>query len=96
MLVLLLLLQVVYFNSIKVRLKRSSNANPARPLSYFNSIKVRLKPPCHLRPAGASMHFNSIKVRLKLDGESVFICHCKFQFHKGTIKTVCVRDVEHS
>ena len=34
------------------------------------------------------LYFNSIKVRLKLDDDIIAFIAEKFQFHKGTIKTM--------
>ena len=55
---------------------------------YFNSIKVRLK----LKPLAMSYDtfddFNSIKVRLKRLAYEINMFYRKFQFHKGTIKTL--------
>ena len=54
----------------------------------FNSIKVRLEPYDGNDVQDLSRNFNSIKVRLEL----TFLQHktmiLKFQFHKGTIRTM--------
>ena len=54
---------------------------------YFNSIKVRLKLYCE-SVIPSDRNFNSIKVRLKLSKIIQILEFIKFQFHKGTIKTV--------
>ena len=62
-------------------------------LSNFNSIKVRLKPTASAVKELNHAHFNSIKVRLK---QAIFIkisYLLRFQFHKGTIKTIAVSEL---
>ena len=83
------------FNSIKVRLKRSLGPIALQGLPNFNSIKVRLKldSPQDLR--SSLWNFNSIKVRLKPTGSSAVPHTRKFQFHKGTIKTI-IRSIKSS
>ena len=55
----------------------------------FNSIKVRLKHLLLRTHNRCHHHFNSIKVRLKLHFPCTTLRNClKFQFHKGTIKTL--------
>ena len=44
MFTLKLLLQLLNFNSIKVRLEHNLNLASKRAKDYFNSIKVRLEP----------------------------------------------------
>ena len=58
----------------------------------FNSIKVRLKPLFRIITSLPISNFNSIKVRLKLPAQIVKPSTPKFQFHKGTIKTVALQD----
>ena len=58
-------IQLTYFNSIKVRLKRSSFKTKGVELGHFNSIKVRLKHRISAEADSANSNFNSIKVRLK-------------------------------
>ena len=54
----------------------------------FNSIKVRLKPQSAHLIVKLMFYFNSIKVRLKQQASSEKTDEKKFQFHKGTIKTI--------
>ena len=58
----------------------------------FNSIKVRLKLDDAQKEIYSLLDFNSIKVRLKPDilGSLSSAIH-KFQFHKGTIKTLSLK-----
>ena len=58
-------------------------------LTYFNSIKVRLKHDARYLLRTKMCYFNSIKVRLKPFATLIPYKACTFQFHKGTIKTVC-------
>ena len=76
-----------YFNSIKVRLKRSSTIHERDYTEDFNSIKVRLKLEAPEDATDEKPYFNSIKVRLKPPAGNREIIRDKFQFHKGTIKT---------
>ena len=61
---------------------------PIRAISYFNSIKVQLRPKISLKLLCGISHFNSIKVQLRHSGFKVKRNVVKFQFHKGTIKTL--------
>ena len=54
----------------------------------FNSIKVRLKLISNTIIVATYFYFNSIKVRLKPAKADYASKKNKFQFHKGTIKTV--------
>ena len=82
-----LILILLYFNSIKVRLKRKPALAPPPSSSHFNSIKVRLKHCQSGRSGNNYPHFNSIKVRLKQSSCFHSVKGLLFQFHKGTIKT---------
>ena len=93
-----------YFNSIKVRLKRLKDflnnelklfqfhkgtiKTQQGQYQHFNSIKVRLKLIRPKRSAAMRSHFNSIKVRLKQLTIMQTRWPSRFQFHKGTIKTL--------
>ena len=59
------LLPVLYFNSIKVRLKLYKGEFNRQGMKDFNSIKVRLKQGMTQQDLAALDDFNSIKVRLK-------------------------------
>ena len=77
------------FNSIKVRLEPSQNTPYPFPRPYFNSIKVRLEPRCLQGLHISALNFNSIKVRLERPVSPVSYKQLtKFQFHKGTIRTL--------
>ena len=55
----------VYFNSIKVRLKRLHPLLRKYPLRNFNSIKVRLKPSCSIIPTQLATLFQFHKGTIK-------------------------------
>ena len=57
---------------------------------HFNSIKVRLKLALPLAILLVVSYFNSIKVRLKQNVKICTYTSRRFQFHKGTIKTVAL------
>ena len=78
---------LLYFNSIKVRLKLDIRLLVLRLHRHFNSIKVRLKPPKEHDKQIQVHYFNSIKVRLKQQQFMQPQQYRIFQFHKGTIKT---------
>ena len=77
----------VRFNSIKVRLERYIS-HDRRRAHGFNSIKVRLE--LQIKPISTQKlySFNSIKVRLELTSDSFRRVFPRFQFHKGTIRTM--------
>ena len=57
-------------------------------LIYFNSIKVQLELTLSLKHLMIDTNFNSIKVQLEpFSRKRVKALDCKFQFHKGTIRT---------
>ena len=56
--------------------------------SYFNSIKVRLELGAAMGYENAGKYFNSIKVRLEPQCYICYLVDSKFQFHKGTIRTL--------
>ena len=77
---------IVYFNSIKVRLKPHIMIDQYNAVS-FQFHKGTIKTDRDWYYNEAKNNFNSIKVRLK---QVCSICqpsHLLFQFHKGTIKT---------
>ena len=55
---------------------------------HFNSIKVRLERSADGSNINANHHFNSIKVRLELKKTAHKKTFIRFQFHKGTIRTL--------
>ena len=57
-------------------------------ISNFNSIKVRLELILLIGNILQPVHFNSIKVRLELMVIGFLYLLRKFQFHKGTIRTL--------
>ena len=81
--------RVSYFNSIKVQLKLLQAEGGVRRLAHFNSIKVQLKLVHLVSYLHRVFHFNSIKVQLKPPARpSSTNTRIRFQFHKGTIKTI--------
>ena len=81
----------MYFNSIKVRLKRSDSVLGFVPRYNFNSIKVRLK--LHdqdFRHQSLSFQFHKGTIKTD-DGIQTQYYQHQFQFHKGTIKTTSSR-----
>ena len=85
---LIVLLLLEYFNSIKVQLE------PLLPIRLnetpfdFNSIKVQLELTFHTVICLRLRYFNSIKVQLELKRLNYVLFHISvFQFHKGTIRT---------
>ena len=76
------------FNSIKVRLRPEAEDKVCHFHSCFNSIKVRLRPEVARGRSPWWSRFNSIKVRLRLLYNESLTTFVKFQFHKGTIKTI--------
>ena len=78
---------LLYFNSIKVRLKPVFLMRLICFIENFNSIKVRLKPMSPYYLDRILQNFNSIKVRLKRSAVTGLGAISEFQFHKGTIKT---------
>ena len=54
----------------------------------FNSIKVQLERPYPIYQDVSDAHFNSIKVQLEPSHSVSLETGKKFQFHKGTIRTV--------
>ena len=81
-------LEVLNFNSIKVRLRRRKREAKYQKFANFNSIKVRLRQHSRNPVRGSYHHFNSIKVRLRRRTRSEATTRPLFQFHKGTIKTL--------
>ena len=77
-----------YFNSIKVQLKLSSSLRGIFTMCNFNSIKVQLKRRASILFCISRIYFNSIKVQLKLKDMDEYDRVFRFQFHKGTIKTL--------
>ena len=60
-----------------------------RGFRNFNSIKVRLERRKAHRSKIVNINFNSIKVRLEPEFDAIgFEATPRFQFHKGTIRTV--------
>ena len=77
---------MLYFNSIKVRLKLIYGNGGAPSSDSFQFHKGTIKTSAYADASDPLCDFNSIKVRLNLltveQGETVL----EFQFHKGTIK----------
>ena len=75
-----------YFNSTKVRLKRSTRvACPSRSVFQFHKGPIKTK--VTLDNDLKQSDFNSTKVRLKPEEDGFSGEAPKFQFHKGPIKT---------
>ena len=76
---------MLYFNSIKVRLKQNI-LKEGLIVHLFQFHKGTIKTSAYADASDPLCDFNSIKVRLNLltveQGETVL----EFQFHKGTIK----------
>ena len=79
---------ILNFNSIKVRLELLLLLWILIVSLNFNSIKVRLELFLYLLFMNRFNNFNSIKVRLEPLQKYKEIQNSKFQFHKGTIRTV--------
>ena len=77
------------FNSIKVQLELYIVGNHFCSSFYFNSIKVQLEPASTCSQVSASADFNSIKVQLERSYLWLLPQSTIFQFHKGTIRTLC-------
>ena len=75
-----------YFNSIKVRLKQTTNSIFFCDMR-FQFHKGTIKTKEDFREEQATKYFNSIKVRLKPHKLHCWSWMLQFQFHKGTIKT---------
>ena len=80
---------LIDFNSIKVRLERSSIVGFHNIKNNFNSIKVRLEQVHRKIQNLQKLNFNSIKVRLEPHKVHDYNTPHEFQFHKGTIRTYC-------
>ena len=78
--------QIIYFNSIKVRLEHISGIPVYIIIHNFNSIKVRLERAL-ISNTLAKINFNSIKVRLEQANIFRYYIINSFQFHKGAIRT---------
>ena len=57
---------------------------------YFNSIKVQLEQFISKSGKVVKKYFNSIKVQLELVALGILMLLRKFQFHKGTIRTISI------
>ena len=77
------------FQFHKGTIKTIYNVYTCNLIFDFNSIKVRLKQYRHDMDVSHLYYFNSIKVRLKHVTECTKDVYRIFQFHKGTIKTLC-------
>ena len=77
-----------HFNSIKVRLERKRCCHRHHGMVNFNSIKVRLERRYASTILPKLGYFNSIKVRLELEVGIFDEFLNRFQFHKGTIRTL--------
>ena len=82
----------IYFNSIKVRLEQKDVLDKAKADLDFNSIKVRLERSFLSVRLLINFYFNSIKVRLERNLSRRHPIRLLFQFHKGAIRTRSVRD----
>ena len=80
------MLSMLYFNSIKVRLKPKFDGYNYVD-NEFQFHKGTIKTYLHDTLSTRVRYFNSIKVRLKLIMMSSNFLQTIFQFHKGTIKT---------
>ena len=79
---------IIYFNSIKVRLKRTIEGLITTLTITFQFHKGTIKTTFSSNLRSRILYFNSIKVRLKLREFTFSVEHSIiFQFHKGTIKT---------
>ena len=81
-------MNISYFNSIKVRLEHFKAVVCPLGDPHFNSIKVRLEHTADTVTDKIVTHFNSIKVRLERKWFNRRPLCVKFQFHKGTIRTL--------
>ena len=76
------------FNSIKVQLERQQLHFRRQDRRNFNSIKVQLEPFTEKSAGGLQSNFNSIKVQLEPWSAQRPSLGSRFQFHKGTIRTL--------
>ena len=90
----LLIISILYFNSIKVRLERHDFSMRGMSSFDFNSIKVRLEHEYFIWILTTYIDFNSIKVRLEQCRPHLPKLISLFQFHKGTIRTKNLEDLK--
>ena len=81
-------LMFITFQFHKGTIRTNIRCGIYRNSKHFNSIKVRLELIILLTYFRLHRDFNSIKVRLELSFVGSFCTSSKFQFHKGTIRTV--------
>ena len=86
----LVVMEETRFNSIKVRLILRTSIADRCKCYCFNSIKVRLILLLVLHVITSLPSFNSIKVRLIHHARAKIKTCAWFQFHKGSINTLCL------
>ena len=82
----MLLVQLWYFNSIKVRLELQGSSDHLQ-LKKFQFHKGTIRTDYLTPSSDMDFNFNSIKVRLELKQPAAYYPIRLFQFHKGTIRT---------
>ena len=91
---MVIVIVMMNFNSIKVRLNRTTRVLPT-PRLRFQFHKGTIKPTSGRNHVTVKRNFNSIKVRLNQSVDiTVNYQKAEFQFHKGTIKPFNVAHTE--